>query len=72
MARATIDVVNMYIGGAGLNGYTVISTSDVGVLNLDVTCVLEVDAVGVRAILRRRDRNVVDFDSIRIIELQMT
>lgn len=25
MARATTDVVNVYIGGAGLNGYTVIS-----------------------------------------------
>lgn len=25
MARAAIDMVNMYIGGAGLNGYTVIS-----------------------------------------------
>lgn len=41
-------------------------------LNINVTCVLEVDAVGVRAVLRRRDRYVVDFDSVRIIELQMT
>lgn len=40
-------------------------------LNLDISCVLQVNAVGVGAVLRRRNGDIVNFDGAGIVKFQM-
>lgn len=47
------------------------TTSDVRVLDFDVSSILKVNAVSVRAILRRRNGEALHFNPSRTVELQV-
>ena len=55
MARATNNVLNPQVLGAGADGDAVVPGSDGGVLDDDIGGELDMDAVGVGAVAARND-----------------
>lgn len=51
--------------------FSLLTTSDIGMLDFDISGVLQMNSIGVRASLRRRNRNVIDLDSTRAVKFKV-
>lgn len=68
MARATCNIFNPRVGGAGANGHTIISSPDVGAKYSDIRRQLNVNAIGVGAVSGGGHLHAEHFNVVASIE----